>query len=86
MRDYLTVRAQKREEPAPDVRVLLRIRTLGKSKDRGLTEGQTMHLYERKAVRILSLPISSKSLPKHKSLKAKKQRFLILWDSCNHDS
>ncbi len=60
MRDYSTVRAQKREEPA---------------------EGQTMRLYERKAVQILSLPISSKSLPKHKSLKAKKQRFLILWDS-----
>jgi hypothetical protein len=30
-----------------------------------------MHLYEWKAVRILSLPISLKSLPKHKSLKLK---------------
>jgi hypothetical protein len=42
-----------------------------RGKDRGLTEGQTMHLYEGKAVQILSLPISSKSLPKHKSLKLK---------------
>jgi hypothetical protein len=44
---------------------------LVRGKERGLTEGQTMHLYECKAVQILSLPISSKSLPKHKSLKAK---------------
>jgi hypothetical protein len=42
-----------------------------RGKDTGLTEGQTMHLYEHKAVQILSLPISSKSLPKHKSLKLK---------------
>jgi hypothetical protein len=49
-----------------------------RGKDRGLTEGQAMHLYECKAVRILSLPISSKSLPKHKSLKAKKSEILDL--------
>jgi hypothetical protein len=30
IRDYSTVRAQKREKPAPDVCVLLQIRTLGK--------------------------------------------------------
>jgi hypothetical protein len=45
-----------------------------RGKDRGLTEGQTMCLYECKAVQILSLP-SSKSLPKHKSLKLKH----VLW-------
>ncbi len=65
------MRAQNREEPAPDVFILLQIRLAVRGKDRGLTEGQTMDLYERKAVQILSLPISSKSLPKHKSLKLK---------------
>jgi hypothetical protein len=30
IRDYSTMRAQKREEPAPDVHIFLQIRTLGK--------------------------------------------------------
>ena len=50
------MRAQKREEPAPDVHAFFSELELSvKGKDRGLTEGQTMHLYERKAVQILSV-------------------------------
>jgi hypothetical protein len=48
-----------------------KLELLVRGKDRGLTEEQTMHLYKCKAVQILSLPISWKSLPKHKSLKLK---------------